>query len=90
MISPDELAAARVDRENDNTKVRPADLLRAMAHDIETGVLKVDALLLLYMNRPKGASWDWGSYRCGLTRDQEVVILALAQERTIRNWREGE
>ena len=38
----DELAPKRVDKATDNMDVRPVDLLRAMAHDIERGELKCD------------------------------------------------
>jgi len=82
----DELAKRRVDRAMDNKTVRPVDLLRAMADDIECGDLKVDGLLLLYIDRPEGEVWDTGAYRCGLTRDAELVVLDLAHERTIRQW----
>lgn len=84
----DELAIARVNRAANNTDVRPVDLLRAMADDIEKGKIKVDGLVLLYANRPANSAWDYGAYRCGMTRDQELVTIVMAQERTIRNWRE--
>lgn len=83
----DELAVKRVKKANDNSEVRPVDLLRTMAHDIENGIIKCDGLLLLYVDRPKDGSWTYGSYRCGLARDQEVLTLVMHQERAIRNWR---
>lgn len=83
----DELSRARIDRETDNMKVRPVDLLHAMAHDIEIGKLAVDGLLLLYANRPTNGKWNYGAYRCGLTRDQELVTVVLAQERALRSWK---
>lgn len=82
----DELAPKRVDKATDNMDVRPVDLLRAMAHDIERGELKCDGLLLIYANRPKDGPWDYGAYRCGMSRDQEVVTLVMTQERAIRHW----
>lgn len=85
----DELIAARVARENDNLNVKPVDLLRAMAEDIEKGRLQVDGLVLLYANRPKGEAWDYGSYICGMTSDQEIIALVMAQERAVRRWRKG-
>lgn len=82
----DELASKRVEKAKDNMDVRPVDLLRAMATDIERGEIKCDGLLLIYANRPKDGPWEYGAYRCGMTRDQEVVTLAVTQERTIRKW----
>jgi hypothetical protein len=86
----DDLAVARVARETNNTKVKPTDLLRAMIHDIETGELEVDGLLLLYALRPENARWTYGAYRSGMTRDQEVVTLAVMNERVLREWRGSE
>lgn len=82
----DELAPKRVDKAKDNADIRPVDLLRAMATDIERGEITCDGLLLIYANRPKDGPWIYGAYRCGMARDQEVVTLAIMQERTIRYW----
>ena len=82
----DDLALRRVRQAQSCLDVRPVDLLRTMADDIERGDIKVDGLLLLYINRPEGENWDTGAYRCGLTRDAELVLLDLAHERTIRTW----
>ena len=83
----DELTRARIDRETNNLKVRPTDLLRAMAHDIDSGKLKVDGLLLLYAHRPLEQPWEYGAYRCGMTSDQELVTIVLAQDRALQKWR---
>ena len=82
----DDLALRRVREAKSCLGVRPVDLLRTMADDIERGDLKVDGLLLLYIKRPEFEDWDTGAYRCGLTRDAELVLLDLAHERTIRTW----
>lgn len=82
----DELSKRRVDKAIDNKTVSPVDLLRAMADDIESGRLKVDGLLLLYCWRPSEGVWDYGGYRCGLTYDQQLVMVDLAHERIIRQW----
>jgi len=82
------MAALRVNKQKDNSTVTPVDLLRAMASDIETGELKLDGLLLIHVNRPGDSDWSYGTYRCGLTRDQELVALTMAKFRCIKDWRQ--
>jgi hypothetical protein len=83
----DELASARVKRENDNMKVNPVDLLRSIVHDIETGKLNIDGVMVLTTYRPTGEPWTFDSFRAGMTRMDELGTLALAQERCVRTWR---
>ncbi len=84
---PDEpLLAARIGKMKNNKDVKPADLCRAMAHDIDTGFLKADSLVLVYMHRPPDSDWDVGRYTANLTHDQELVALTLAKEKALRAW----
>lgn len=91
MSDIERLAAKRTEKLTSNLDVKPIDILRAAAHDIETGVLKCDGVLVLFANRPAPVDepWVFDAYRAGMTRDQEVVLLTMSLERTIRNWREG-
>ncbi|MGH6892916.1 MAG: hypothetical protein ACRD3R_06660 [Terriglobales bacterium] len=82
----DDLASRRVDRAKSNQDVRPVDLLRAMADDIESGRLQCDGLVLLYLHRPPTGQWGSGTYRAGVTYDQEFVAIELARERCLRKW----
>jgi hypothetical protein len=87
----EKLAALRCEREPGNLAVKPIDILRAAAHDLENGQVKCDGVLILFADRPApvNESWTFEAYRAGLTRDQEVVLLTMSLERTIRNWRMG-
>jgi hypothetical protein len=82
----EELAWHRVERADDCLKVRPIDLLRAAAHDIETGKIQCDAVLILYAHRPQDAAWTLGDYRAGLSRDQQLVLLEMGKRRCIDRW----
>lgn len=82
----DRMAIARVNRAKDSRDVKPPDLLRTMAHDIETGRIQVDGLVLIWMWRPADKAWDAGTYRCNMGSDQELVAIELAKERCIRQW----
>ena len=84
---PDEpLLAARISRMPDNKDVKPADLCRVMAHDIDTGLLKADGVVLVYMWRPEEGAWDFGRYTANMTHDEELVALTLAKEKAMRAW----
>lgn len=49
----EKLASLRVDRASDNRDIKPVDLLRAMVHDIESGRINADGLILLYVDNSK-------------------------------------
>jgi len=91
MSDLERLASKRLDKTPSNLKVKPVDLLRAAAHDIEAGTIKCDAVLVLFAHCPEAAEepWIFDTYRAGMARDREVVLLTLALERTVRQWREG-
>lgn len=85
----DELAIARVNAAKDNGSVKPIDLLKAMIHDLETGVITADGLILVYANRPaEKAPWSFGRYVCGMTYDQEIVALHMRLAAITEAWRE--
>ena len=90
MTDIERLSAMRCDKQTSNLKTKPIDLLRAAAHDIETGRVKCDSLLILFAHCPDSVdeAWELNAHRAGLTRDREVVLLTLSLERTIRQWRE--
>jgi hypothetical protein len=81
----DELAIKRVERETDNLKVAPLDLLKLMLHDIQTGAIKPDGLLLLYFERPKEGERSMGTYRANVTWEQEVAYLQMQITRVLRS-----
>lgn len=83
----DEFTRYRIGQETDNTKVKPVELLQQMISDIESGELNCDGLLLIAFHRPTDADWRIESYRCGLSRCEELALLDLEHERHIRHWR---
>ena len=90
----DELALARVnaaDKKGSNVNVSRIDLVKAFLHDLESGEIVADGLLLIYANRtPMGSdtpNWTYGTYRCGMTRDQEVLTLTMRQSAAIAEWK---
>lgn len=86
-IQGKELALARVDRAADCMNVKPRDMLIAMLHDIDTGKLKCDGLLLVYVNRPVDGPWSIGSYRANMSRDAEIVALHMRITEATEQWR---
>lgn len=85
---PDEpLLSARIGRAKSNLDVKPADLCRTMAHDIDTGFIKADGVVLVYMWRPEDGDWDCGRYLANMRTDQELVALELARQACLDNWR---
>ena len=85
----DELARARVNRAESNLKVSPVDLLRAMALDIERGDIQVDGVVISYAYRPDTEPWVYGTYRAGLTSDQELTVLEVSRYRLLKKWAGG-
>lgn len=84
---PDEpMLSARISRKSDNREVKPADICRVMAHDLDAGTLKADGVVLVYMNRPDEGDWDCGRYLANMRADEELVALTLAKEQCMRRW----
>jgi hypothetical protein len=91
MSDVERLASLRCDKAEGNVEVKPLDLLRAACHDIETGRVKADSLLILFAHCPAALDepWTFETYRAGCTRDREVVLLNLQLAKAIDSWRNG-
>lgn len=87
MTTLDKFTRRRIETANDNVGMRPQDVLRFAADEIDAGRQRADSMVLLLINRPEGGEWEYDSYRANLSRDQELVALVLAQESCIRRWR---
>lgn len=83
-----EIERARLRRKTDNMQITPIELLKMVIDDIERGECQCDGLVILTAYRPADEPWDYSSYRCQMARDQELVTIVMAQDRTIRNWRQ--
>lgn len=87
MTDIEKMAAMRADRAKSNLDVRPIDLLRAAIHDLETGVSQADGLIISMVYRPPDEARIYDSYRCGLTRDQELAQHIIMQDILLRKWK---
>jgi hypothetical protein len=90
MSDMEKLSALRVGKADSNLHVRPIDLLRAAAHDVEVGETKCDGVLVLFViKKPDGRVMDIESLRAGLPWEDELLALQLELHRcTARQFRE--
>lgn len=87
MSDTEKLAAFRIGRLASNLDVRPIDLLRAAAHDVETGEVKCTGVLVVLVNASE--AWDVATMRAGLKWNDELTALQLELFRhTWRQFRE--
>lgn len=87
MSDVENLSARRADRATDSTEVTPLDMLRATAHDIATGKVEFDSLLIIGITRPDEGPWTYEVSRANLPRDQELVALTMCADSCIRRWK---
>ena len=85
----DELAIARVNNATDNTKVSPTDILKVALHDIETGVIQCDTLLVIAISKRPECE-DINYLRCNVTRIEEVAYFEMAKYKSLKAWRNEE
>lgn len=87
MSDTEKLAALRIGRLESNLDVRPIDLLRAAAHDLEVGDVKADGVLVVFVQTEE--AWDVATMRAGLRWNDELTALQLELFRhTWRQFRE--
>lgn len=86
----EKLAALRVNKKTQNTDVKPVDLLRAAVYALETGEENFNAVMLLTRELKPGGDVQTGSWRCGLTREQELVTLVYAHDNFMNKVRKGQ
>ena len=85
MSEHDEFTIKRVARMVSNKECTPVELLRYVLHEIETGEIKPDGLMIMAVQRD-GSTWDTARYRANLTREAEIALLASSQHKAIRDW----
>lgn len=90
MSDAEELAYRRVDKLTDNTKVKPIDLLRAATHALESGEENFTSVIILTRETKVDGSIATGGWRCGITRDQEMMMYVLAEHELINRMRESQ
>lgn len=86
MSDVEKMAAMRLSKMTDNKDAKPIDLLRAAIHDIETGALQCDGMMLVWMVRPKDSDWDYGVYRANVTRIEELAWYRLLEHSHLHKW----
>lgn len=83
----EKLAALRVSKRSDNTDVKPVDLFRAAVYALETGQENFETAVILTRQQLPNGNVQTGSWRCGVTREQELMLLRLAEEELIERLR---
>lgn len=83
----EKLASLRVSKQSDNTNVKPVDLLRAMVYAIETGQETFTGAVVMTREDKPGNVLILGNWRCGVSRDQELIMLTLNQADHINKMR---
>lgn len=91
MSDVERLASKRCDKAENNMDVTPLDLLRAAAHDMESGSVKANSIIILFGHcpGPTDEPWTFETYRAGCTRDREIVLLNMQLAKAVRQWTEG-
>lgn len=83
----EKLAALRVNKLSANTDVRPVDLLRAVVYALETGRETFAGAVLITREERADRTLMLGTWRCGLTQDQELTMLTLTKADHINKMR---
>lgn len=77
----------RVRKQSANTNVKPVDLLRAVVYALETGDETFTGAVLITREEKPDRTLILGTWRCGLTQDDELVMLTLNQADHINKMR---
>lgn len=83
MADVQSLAAARADRENDNTLISPAECCDDAARTIRSGKRKADAALVLTLSRVEG-KFDVGYFASNLKASEMLALLEVAKVRILQ------
>jgi hypothetical protein len=86
----EKLAALRVSKQSDNTGVKPIDLLRAAVYALEKGEEVFTSVVILTREVKPNSNIQTGSWRAGVSREQEMMMLVLAQDELIERLRRPE
>lgn len=84
----DELKLRRLRAEDDNTKVAPLDLLAIIESDLISGELKTTRMVVILQEPLPDGGWVQSTYRCGVTQEQELAAIVLAQHAHIDRWKQ--
>lgn len=86
-VDPDRLNVARLRRNPLNTDIKPADLLRALASEIEAGNLDVDGLVVVTKHTPGvdrvHSHWTFSS---NMTLAEMMLCFRLAERRAVKTY----
>ncbi|MGE5510353.1 MAG: hypothetical protein ACM31O_03765 [Bacteroidota bacterium] len=84
--TPIDLAMARVEREEDNRRVSVDELLRLALKDVKAsddrGAEPVRSMVLIVRQKPNGSE-SLDTYRCNMSRLEEIAYLELWRSRTV-------
>lgn len=72
------------ERQDDNTKIQPTDLLKMALKEVETNKKIKAALVILYSPSDEDEkAGETDTFRCGLPWEREVAILSLQLKKTV-------
>jgi hypothetical protein len=80
-----DLQYAKECESDDNKAVRPASVLRMALDDVEGNDAVLRVMVVAEVRLPDGGS-EVNMYRAGCTRHEEVALIELAREFTMRKW----
>lgn len=86
----EKMAALRAKKLSQNLDVKPVDLFRAAAYGVASGEEHYDNVLIIARTflGPSGR-YEYSTWRCGVTREQETTMLVVAQDINILKMRGG-
>lgn len=84
-MSENEFVAKRVARMKRNEECTPVELLRYVLHEIETGEIQPDCMMIITAKR-EGSEWDVVRYRANLSREHGIAMLASEHWKAVRDW----
>lgn len=88
----EKMAALRAKKTELNLDIKPVDLFRAAAYEVASGADHYDNVLII-ARRMIGPNPDFGyeysTWRCCVTREQETTMLVVAQDINVRKLRGG-
>lgn len=86
MSDPISLAAARAAKEQDGNLWSPIDCLRQIIKDIEEGIITPSAVHVSLKIQLPDDNMQYRWYQAGLTRAEQIALMAVAQKELIEDW----
>lgn len=82
----DEFSRKRIDNLTHTSELSVKDMLKAVLHDIETGVVKPDRAMLFMVTEGEGGDYESLTWRANMTTRQELSFMAIRQHGVIKDF----